>query len=80
MLTLYTTNYCSDCDLAKRVLREQGVEYKEVSVTKNTEEGKRGIKEVESREGKVPLLVFEDESVLVEPTEEELVKKLSEEA
>ncbi len=78
-LTIYTTKFCSDCTTIKEFLDEKKVPYEEVLVTRNTEEGREAIKIIENKSGgKVPVLVFSDESFMVEPSNGDVLKKLKE--
>ena len=72
---MYGTTWCSDCKRAKRFLGEQQVEYRFVDV----EQDAAGRTLVESHnDGKtiIPTIVFADGSVLVEPSNAELARKL----
>lgn len=74
-LTVYGAAWCSDCKRAKKFLGEQRVHYHWVDVEQNAE----GLTLVErANKGKriIPTLVFEDRSVLIEPSNAELAAKL----
>lgn len=74
-LIVYGTSWCSDCKRAKRFLGEQQVKYRFVDVEADT----AGRALVESHnDGKtiIPTIVFADGSVLVEPSNADLARKL----
>jgi mycoredoxin len=74
-ILVYSTPWCSDCRLAKRVLAEQGIEYDEIdidSVPGAAEEVLRLNHGMRS----VPTIIFPDGSVLVEPSRRELLARL----
>jgi len=72
MITMYTTSWCGDCKRSKAFLDEKGVDYDEVDIEKDA----RAAKFVNHGNRSVPTIVFDDGSTLVEPTNEELEKKL----
>jgi thioredoxin reductase (NADPH) len=74
-LTLYGASWCSDCKRAKKFLGEQRVHYNWVDVEQDAE----GLALVErTNKGKriIPLIVFDDGSTLIEPSNAELAAKL----
>ena len=74
-LTVYGAPWCSDCKRAKKFLGEQRVHYEWVDVEQNAE----GLALVErANQGKriIPTIVFDDGSMLVEPSNAELAAKL----
>jgi thioredoxin reductase (NADPH) len=74
-VTVYGAYWCPDCRRSKKFLGEQFIPYKWVDI----EQDKDGeIAVLEKNQGKriIPMIVFEDGSFLVEPTNAELAKKL----
>jgi thioredoxin reductase (NADPH) len=74
-LTVYGATWCSDCKRAKKFLGEQRVHYNWVDVEQDAD----GLALVErANRGKriIPTIVFEDSSMLVEPSNAELAAKL----
>ena len=72
---MYGTAWCGDCKRAKSFLKNYNISYRYVDVDVNKaafEEMKR----VNGGRGNVPTIVFEDGSVLVEPSNKELATKL----
>ena len=74
-VTVYGAYWCPDCRRAKKFLGEQFVPYKWVDI----EQDKAGEMYVlQKNDGKriIPMIVFEDDTFLVEPSNAELAKKL----
>jgi thioredoxin reductase (NADPH) len=74
-ITLYGTTWCSDCKRTKKFFGEQRVHYEFVDIDRNAE----GLAVVEkANDGKhiIPVLVFDDGSTLIEPSNADLAKKL----
>ncbi len=74
-ITMYGTQWCSDCKRTKQFFGEQRVHYDFIDIDKDT----AGLQIVERvNEGKhiIPTLVFGDGSTLVEPSNAELAAKL----
>ncbi len=74
-LTVYGATWCSDCKRAKKFLGEQRIHYHWVDV----EQDAAALAFVErTNHGKriIPTIVFDDDSVLIEPSNAELARKL----
>jgi len=74
-ITMYGTSWCSDCKRAKAFLGEQRVQYAFVDVDADPAgravvQGHNGGKDI------IPTIVFDDGSVLVEPSNAELAARL----
>src|SRR5438270_4174698 len=74
-ITVYGSTWCSDCKRAKRFLGDQQVEYKWIDVEQN-DEGRAFIEKVNDGKDIIPTIVFEDGSILVEPSNAQLAQKL----
>src|ERR1700731_1980729 len=74
-IKLYGTNWCSDCKRSKRFLGEQRVHYEFVNIEENME-GQAFVKELQKGGLTIPTIVFEDGSVLIEPSNAEVAAKL----
>ena len=74
-ITVYGSSWCSDCKRAKRFLGDQQVEYKWVDVE---QDDKARLFVEEHNDGKtlIPTIVFDDGTILVEPSNAELAQKL----
>jgi thioredoxin reductase (NADPH) len=74
-ITMYGTHWCGDCKRAKQFFGEHRVQYEFIDVDAEPD----GLAVVEqANHGKhiIPVIVFEDGSSLVEPSNAELAKKL----
>jgi thioredoxin reductase (NADPH) len=74
-LTVYGAVWCEDCKRAKKFLGEQRVHYNWVDVEQDAE-GLALVERVNNGKRIIPTIVFEDESVLVEPSNAQLAAKL----
>ena len=74
-LTVYGAPWCSDCKRAKKFLGEQRVHYDWVDVEQDAE-GLALVERVNQGKRIIPTIIFEDESMLVEPSNAELAAKL----
>ncbi len=72
---MYGTNWCGDCKRSRAFFKEKGVEYDFIDIDKN-EKAMNYVKKINQGNSSVPTIVFEDGSVLVEPSNEELGQKL----
>ena len=72
---IYGTDWCGDCIRSKNFLDENKVPYKWIDIDSNQESRERA-NELNNGKARVPTIVFADGSVLVEPSNEELGKKL----
>src|SRR5262245_58284347 len=75
MLTVYGTAWCSDCKRAKQLLGEQRVPYHFVDIDAD-EAGLAYVQEVNEGKSIIPVILFDDGSTLVEPSNAELADKL----
>ncbi|MCA5893742.1 glutaredoxin family protein [Isoptericola sp. NEAU-Y5] len=73
-LTMYGATWCGDCRRAKRVLDTRGVEY--VNVDLVADPLRADDAEAISGRKNIPVVVFPDGDVFVEPTDAELTAKL----
>ncbi len=74
-ITLYGTLWCSDCKRAKQFFGEQRVHYSFVDVDSD-KEGLAFVERVNNGKHIIPVILFEDGSTLVEPSNAELAAKL----
>ncbi len=74
-VTVYGAPWCPDCKRAKKFLAEQRVPYDWVDVDRDAE-ALRHIEELQKGGRSIPTIVFDGSDVLVEPTNEELARKL----
>jgi thioredoxin reductase (NADPH) len=74
-IQMYGTPWCPDCQRAKQFLSEQRIPYEFTDVDSD-EAGRALVEEVNDGKLIIPVLVFEDASTLVEPSNAELAAKL----
>ena len=74
-VTVYGAPWCPDCKRSKQFLGEQRVPYNWVDIDQD-EEGRRYVQEANNGRQIIPTILFEDGSILVEPSNAELAAKL----
>ncbi len=74
-LTVYGATWCSDCKRAKKFLGEQRVHYNWIDVEQDAA-GLAFVEQVNHGKRIIPTIVFDDNSILVEPSNAELAQKL----
>ena len=76
-ITMYGADWCGDCIRAKAFFDDRDTEFDYVDLVEHPEE----TDEILERNGgvqKIPLIVFPDESFLIEPTNDQLEEKMAE--
>ena len=76
-IDFYTTNWCGDCVRSKALLKKLNVNFNEINVDTN-QEANEFIKSLQVNQRRIPTIVFEDGSFLVEPSDIDLENKLKE--
>ena len=74
-IKLYGTNWCSDCKRSKKFLGEQRIRYAYINIEED-EEGQAFVQKVQNGGLTIPTIVFDDGSLLIEPSNAELAAKL----
>jgi mycoredoxin len=74
-IVMYGTAWCGDCVRAKRFLDGRGIPYDWIDINHDAE-ARRYVVEVNNGNRSVPTIVFEDGSILVEPSTAELEAKV----
>ena len=75
-IKMYGTPTCKDCVVAKQVFDELGTTYEFVNIVNNPEATELAI-QLNNGVRKIPVILFGDGSILVEPSREELKSKMS---
>jgi len=75
-IQVYGTTWCPDCVRAKQVLVRHSVPYEWIDISDNAE-ARAYVEKVNRGNRSVPTIVFPDGSILVEPSNSELEKKLA---
>ena len=76
-IDFYTTDWCGDCVRSKAFLKKLNLAFNEINVDLN-EDANEYIKTLQVNQRRIPTIVFDDESFLVEPSDVELENKLKE--
>lgn len=74
-ITVYSTVWCPDCKRAKKFFGEQRVPYVNIDIEQDPE-AMAYVQKVNNGMRMIPTIVFQDGSILVEPSNAELAKKL----
>ena len=74
-ITVYGAPWCPDCKQAKQFLGEQRIRYNWVDIDED-ESGRRRVQELNNGKQIIPTIIFEDGSILVEPSNAEMAAKL----
>ncbi len=75
IITIFGTRWCGDCSWVRRYFDNNHIVYKWVDID-NDESGEEFVLRTNDGMRSVPTIVFDDGSILVEPTDAELTKKL----
>ena len=76
-IDFYTTDWCGDCVRSKALLNKLNLAFNEINIDLN-EDANEFIKTLQVNQRRIPTIVFEDKSFLVEPSDVELENKLIE--
>jgi mycoredoxin len=74
-LTVYGTSWCPDVKRSRALLDREGVEYSYVDVEADAA-AERRVRELQDGARRIPTIVWEDGSFLVEPSDDELSARL----
>ena len=75
-IKMYGPPTCKDCVIAKEVFQELGTDYEFINIADSQEATEIAIK-LNNGVRRIPVILFADNSILVEPTGEELKAKMS---
>jgi mycoredoxin len=73
---MYSTPWCGDCRRAKRVFEQHGVAYTEIDIERDPTAAER-VARINGGMRSVPTILFPDGSILVEPSNTQLLAKLA---
>jgi len=74
-IKLYGTNWCGDCKRSKKFLGEQRIHYDFINIEEDME-GQAVVQKLQNGGLTIPTILFEDGSVLIEPSNAEMAAKL----
>ncbi len=72
---MYGTEWCGDCKRSKKFLDKKNIPYTWIDIDGDKEAREITMK-LNDGKAKVPTIVFDDESILVEPSNFQLAEKL----
>ena len=72
---IYGTERCGDCKRSKTFLDKENIPYTWIDIDNDEEAIKKTMK-LNKGKARVPTIVFDDDSILVEPSNFKLAKKL----
>ena len=73
-ITIYGTNWCGDCIRTRRFLDGHGISYEFINID-HDKDGENFVKTTNHGMRSVPTILFEDGSILVEPSTSQLEQK-----
>jgi len=75
-ITVYATRWCGDCRRARRFFEKHEIPFEWIDIDQDPA-GEQYVLETNNGMRSVPTIVFEDGSILVEPSTRALEKKLN---
>lgn len=75
-IIVYGTTWCGDCRRARRFLQNHQIDFQWINIDQDRE-AEAYVREVNHGNRSVPTIVFPDGSILVEPSNLKLAKKLN---
>ena len=75
-IIMYSTQWCGDCVRSKKVLDKLKIRVTEIEIDFHKEDYEIA-KKLQNQNPRIPTIVFEDGSYLVEPSDVELIDKLN---
>ena len=75
-IKFYSTVWCGDCVRSKKLLDSLSINYEEIDIDLDKEAYKK-VAELQNRKPRIPTILFEDGTYLVEPTDPELLEKIT---
>tara|TARA_Y100000768_G_C23639308_1_gene523325 strand:- start:246 stop:491 length:246 start_codon:yes stop_codon:yes gene_type:complete len=75
-IKFYTTDWCGDCTRSKSLLNKLNINFDEINVDTNSDANEY-ITKLQNNQRRIPVIVFEDGTYLVEPTDPELLDKIN---
>ena len=75
-IKFYSTEWCGDCVRSKKLLDNLSISYEEIDIDLDKEAYKK-VAKLQNRKPRIPTIIFEDGTYLVEPTDPELLEKIN---
>ena len=74
-ITFYGATWCPDCNVSKKFLDDNAIEYTYVNLEEKPEAAEE-VEKINNGFQSIPTIVFKDGTSLTEPTNEEIAQKL----
>ncbi len=74
-ILFYGTNWCGDCRRALKIFGEHNIEFTFINIDQDPA-GEAFVKSKNRGNRSVPTIIFTDGSILVEPSNDELIRRL----
>jgi len=74
-IVIYGSDWCSDCRRAKQFMEQHSIQFDWIDVEAN-EEARKMVEKVNNGKRIIPTIIFQDGSILVEPSNAVLARKL----
>jgi mycoredoxin len=75
IIVIYATEWCWDCRRARKFFNQHSIAYQWVNID-HDEQAEKFVKQTNKGMRSVPTIVFPDGSILVEPSNQQLARKL----
>ncbi len=75
-IIMYSTQWCGDCVRSKKVFENLNVDFIEIDIDFDRD-GFEIAKKLQNQNPRIPTIVFQDGTFLVEPTDIELTNKIN---
>ncbi len=74
-IILYGTDWCGDCHRARRFFDDYGIDYTDIDIESDPQAAAKVVA-INKGNRSVPTIIFTDGSVLVEPSNQQLMDKM----
>ena len=74
-IKVYGADWCGDCRRAKAFMEEHGVPFEWIDV-QDDQEARKVVESLNNGKRIIPTIIFQDGSILVEPSNTQLARKL----
>ena len=77
-IIMYSRPLCSDCIRSKNFLENNHIPFKEINILEN-ESAIKSMKKINNGKESVPTIIINNNTVVIEPTDDELIKAITKE-
>ncbi len=75
MIIVYGTEWCGDCVRSRKVFSNNNIAYQWIDIDKD-KTARQIVRNINHGNSSVPTIIFPDGCILVEPSDDELIKQL----